>query len=298
VLNWLSPRVVRRLYWLRERDPVPEELRGWSWSSPPLRPRAYFGLGVSEVAYRYCETFRDVWLRRRAGIGGRIDEGSPLFLGRVVHHLVDSASRDVRRMLERGLAPSRAAIEIVRLARARAREAGAGGDRRALEFYATIALGFLCQAVLSQGAKGWQPAAGLPPATEYAVDGSPLGLSPRLRVDAIIEAGVIVEYKLGNGSAEAARRHAVGLAGYALALESELEVPVDFGLLVQIGDFGATPRFHVEPVYIDATLRRRFVDNRDDAIEALMSSSPPPKMNGCPEACPYYGVCNRSGGGG
>ncbi|WP_434731272.1 CRISPR-associated protein Cas4 [Thermogladius sp. KZ2Tp1] len=38
-------RSVRRLYAWSRADPVEEELRGWSWDRPPVKPRAYLGLG-------------------------------------------------------------------------------------------------------------------------------------------------------------------------------------------------------------------------------------------------------------
>ncbi|MEM2733039.1 MAG: CRISPR-associated protein Cas4, partial [Nitrososphaerota archaeon] len=44
---------------------IDESLRGWNWSndvlSPPLEG-VY--LGVSELANRYCSTYRDVYLKR------------------------------------------------------------------------------------------------------------------------------------------------------------------------------------------------------------------------------------------
>ena len=43
--------------------PVSDELRGWSWATPPLSPVYGAALGVSEVAGRYCPTARDVYLR-------------------------------------------------------------------------------------------------------------------------------------------------------------------------------------------------------------------------------------------
>ena len=29
---------LRRLHWFASRDPVEDELRGWNWDKPPLRP--------------------------------------------------------------------------------------------------------------------------------------------------------------------------------------------------------------------------------------------------------------------
>ena len=46
------------------RQPVAEELRGWSWHQPPLKPVYDRPLGVYEVAGKYCPTGRDLFLRR------------------------------------------------------------------------------------------------------------------------------------------------------------------------------------------------------------------------------------------
>jgi len=44
---------------------INEELRGWSFENPPVQPPGGSKyLGVSELAARYCETLRDIYLRR------------------------------------------------------------------------------------------------------------------------------------------------------------------------------------------------------------------------------------------
>jgi len=285
--HYLS-RVVRRLYWLRDRDPVDEELRGWAWDRFPVKPRAYFGLGVSEVASRPCATSRTSWLRRTAGARGGVEKGSPIWWGRVVHELIDAAARDVRELLvDGGMGPHRVYEELSARAWRRAREAGAP-DRRAVEFYRSMVMLFTSQYLASTAVRWGPSAGGLPFPTEHRVDGSPLGLSNQLRVDALGESNIVVEFKYGRNDRG---RHAVGVAGYALALESELEVPVDFGIIVYISDVGATPKMRMEPVYVDNMLRREFLENRDEVIDVLMRSSPPPKPSSCSASCPLYRVC-------
>jgi len=41
-----------------------EEVRGWSYSQPPVRPPSPAALTVSELAARYCDTLRDIYLHR------------------------------------------------------------------------------------------------------------------------------------------------------------------------------------------------------------------------------------------
>lgn len=288
VLGLTSPRVLRRLYWLRDRDPVPDDLRGWCWDRRPVRPKAYFGLGVSEVAYRYCEVFRDLWLRRRGGVKPVVEKGSLLWWGSVVHAVMDYACSDVRRLLDKGYPPWRVYEEASKLALRRAREAGAEGDRRITGFYKSVVMLLLAQTTIYSMLHDNTSYSMITPITEFRIDGTPLGLSSRLRVDAVTGMGVVVEFKYGgkgNG------RHKIGLAGYALALESMVELPVDFGVLVYINDLD-NPRLTMEPVYIDARLRRSFLENRDEAIDTLMMARPPEPLENCSRTCPFYKYCH------
>jgi len=85
----LMLRTLKRLYSWSKNDPVDEELRGWNWDKPPLKPRAYLELGVSEIASKYCETRRDLWLRRKMNIKPEISE--PIFKGYLIHEAVSAA---------------------------------------------------------------------------------------------------------------------------------------------------------------------------------------------------------------
>ena len=82
ILRRVMFRSIRRLYELARADPVDPELRGWSWDRLPLKPRAYLNLGVSEIASKYCETRRDIWLRRKTG--ARAEPTEPILTLRTV----------------------------------------------------------------------------------------------------------------------------------------------------------------------------------------------------------------------
>ena len=268
-------------------DPVPGELRGWRWDEPPVRPRAYLGLGVSEVAYRYCESFRDLWLRRVRGVNGARSDA--MSTGLLVHEVFHAAAGDLRRLLGRGMEPWDAALVL--LSRA---GRGRGWPGWAVGLYKTLVSMWAGESSGSSLLYGGVGAGWLPWLSEYMVDGSPLGLSSRLRVDAVEGAGVVVEVKYGHGD----WRHRVGLAGYALALEAAFEVPYDYGVIVRVeGVPNGRPRIRVEPVYIGEELRRRFLENRDDAIDVLLSRMDPGVPASCSSSCPFHGVCHGSGGG-
>jgi len=279
-------RGLRRLHGLRELDPVPGELRGWSWDSPPVRPRAYLGLGVSEVAYRYCPTLRDLWLRRR-GVQGR--SAPALEAGRLVHEVFAAASGDLRRLASRGVPVEEAVGRLL------ARGGRRGWPWWASRLYRRLVLLWGGEAAAREmlGGLGW-----LPWLHEYVVDGSPLGLSRGLRVDALGEAGVVVEVKLGRNGG---RGHEVALAGYAMALEAETEAPVDYGVLVYVYDLEGAggPRLRVSPVYLGPGLREEFLRLRDEAIDLLLSGAEPPRARSCRETCPFHSVCwPKEGSGG
>ncbi|MCX8181384.1 MAG: type I-A CRISPR-associated protein Cas4/Csa1 [Thermofilaceae archaeon] len=265
-------RSLRRLHKLRERDPVEEEYRGWNWDKPPLKPRAYLGLGVSEVAYRYCETRRDVYLRRM-GVEGRAAQ--PLIEGSLLHSVFNAAACDVRRELTLGKRGWEAYESIASRAGERLSKLGVDGEKCSwlLDFYKGV--------VLSWCAEEWALVF-----TEYRVDGSLLGLSRNLRVDGLVEGGLILELKYGRLQSF----HQLSLAGYALALESSLEIPVDYGVLVYVSCNGQL-QVNWEPVYVSTNLRREFIESRDELIDLLVSGREPPKAPNCPESCPFKGVC-------
>ncbi len=275
-------RALRRLHAQRERDPIPLELRGWSWDRPPVKPPAYLGLGVSDVAYRYCPTLRDVWLRRQ---GAKGEPRGPVAIGKAVHEVIHAVAVDLRRELARGASPDEAYVKVYHRA---PRRVGVYGGW-AVRLYRLLALAWAGEAAGRHLQRGGWHLGWLPLLTEYMVDGSPLGLSSQLRVDAVGEAGIVVEVKYGLGGG--ARRHMVALAGYALALEAEAEAPVDYGVLIYVnGVPSGEPRLRVEPVYIGPELREEFLRLRDEAIDTLLQGEPP-RATGCSESCPFYRLC-------
>jgi len=258
-------RLLRRLHAEAEADPVPGELRGWSYHSPPVRPRAYLGLGVSEVAYGAACGWRGLWRRRRLGEAPR--RSPAMEAGAALHRAFHAAALDVRRALACGEAPWRAAARLLSRAPWRLR----GEPGWAVEVYRALVTMWLGEAASSQAYYGGEGVSWLPWLSEVRVDGYPLGLSRRLRADALAEAGVVVEVKLGRPQ----WWHRLALAGYALALEAELEAPFSYGLLVTVTATGGAPRLGVEPVYISPRLREDFLQARDEAVDALLSGVEP-----------------------
>jgi len=269
-------KLLRRLHWLRARDPIDENVRGWNWDKPPLRPRAYLGLGVSEIASRYCETMRDIWLRRVENIQPKITE--PMRRGLVIHQVIHLAIQDVLRELINGKTPWDAYEYLCTRAHKKLRNLNIH-EKWALNLYKMIIMKWL-----SESSNGSIPLL----LTEHIVDGSQLGLSRYLRIDALAEGGVVIEFKYGSWR----DHYRAVLAGYALALESYIETPIDYGLIILINDLDSKiPTIRIEPIYIDTDARMDFIEYRDEAIDMLISGNEPPKSSTCSPNCPFREVC-------
>jgi len=124
--------------------------------------------------------------------------------------------------------------------------------------------------------------------SEFKVDGSNLGLSSNLSIDIVTDGGVIIDFKYGQPR----DFHKLSLAGYALALEAEYEVPYDYGLLVYINDANNKVKVSFKPVFINSHIRKWFIEERDEIIDMLLENREPPVDTQCYVKCPYYKVCH------
>lgn len=285
--------VFERLRLRRGLEPVGDELRGWSYHEPPVRPRgAGLELGVSEVVYGVCPTRRDLWLRRVQRVEPGAGDGARL--GTLVHRLFEEAARRAAVLYYGGVRGSEIAAVL-------SGEARGVAERLVGEVYGGVGDGVSglvdAAAELYRGFGlrwgVWVEESGLPPwPVEVVVDGRLVGLSRRLRVDALAPFAV-VEVKLGR---RARWEYGVALAGYALALESLMGVPVDYGLVVLVQE--DLRGFSVEPVFLGEDVRLEFLRRRDEAAEVLLAGGDPGRPPRCPRECPFYRVCNPGGGGG
>lgn len=258
--------------------PVPPELRGWSFDRPPVRPRAYLGLSVWEVA-SYCPTRRDVWLRRVAGVRpSSVPEA--LTFGSDVHEVVSRVLRGLRKCaVNEDLLDCGGVIEDV--------VKGFEGREwfSKLADLARLVHGLvLADYLWGRYGEGSHPL--IEALTEVVVDGSPLGLSRRIRADAVVGGSVVVEVKVGRPQ----YAHNLTATAYAMALEANLEVPIDYAVLVHITHNGS-PHIGVTGIYIGPDERRDFLDARDEAIDIALSQKEPPIPKECPRTCPYREVC-------
>ena len=278
VPSFVFGRLLRRMHTLRQSYPIPDELRGWSWDRPPVKPRAYLGLSIYEVT-SYCPTRRDVWLRRFSEV--KPSEIPAMKLGLDVHEVISSVISSVSKyalLNDVEIIDPSIVDEVLR--KYEGREWFKILKRIAMITHHILVSDYLW----FKHGNGGQPFLGW--LSEVRVDGSPIGLSSNLRVDAIVSGNLIIDFKVSRRY----ENHELALAGYALAIEANTEVPIDYGFLIYIVPNGNI-RIDIKPVYIGPDIRRDFIDARDEVIDMILSEKEPPRSLTCPHTCPFKHAC-------
>jgi CRISPR-associated protein Csa1 len=291
--------LLRRLLPEARENEVHPELRGWNWHNPPLAPIYDVRLGIYEIAGKYCPTSRDVYLRRVMGIkappNALMVEG--LVLHKVVVEIVLGAKRtiyvegvDCLEGLRALGSPPRSLFDGLELT---------NGMREELWEKVKVLWEFEHHRILArvEDILARQPHIGpdalvslaLPVVVEQKLDGSFLGLSPHLSVDAFVfSEPMILDFKFGQ------RRdfHRLATTGYALVMESLYEFPIDVGCVIY-------PKFRGERLIIrrdfhliDDELRQWFIEERDERMRMVEEEIDPGKADECYEMCPYWSECH------
>ena len=297
----------RRYFTWARREPPSEEWRGWSWDSPPLEPPYDVVLTLHEVASQHCSTGRDVYLRRVEGIKPPPNER--MIRGLVLHSVVERAIVEAKKALYSGrartgdeLACALSEIEESVLSGAlKPAEGLSEGARSKIEGMARSLWRFEAIQIASNldRALADNPRAGLdalvntaiPFVVERCIDGSFLGLSDAIRVDALAHSRVVLDLKTGR------KREFQELftAGYALALEAELEGPVDVGVVVYLDFASGKPHVSREMHLVDEALRREFIEERNRKMRIVAEELDPGIAESCPGDCPFYPYCRGRG---
>jgi CRISPR-associated protein Csa1 len=282
------------------RQPVADELRGWSWHQPPLKPVYAAPLAMEDMVGQGCPTGRDVFLQRVHDVHATPESSAPdALLHRVVadlfvqaKHLVYAHGVHCMPHLERlanwpppdaphavganGVAdPLRAETELLR----------AFETRRVLQRVEDVLahhprLGPDALAVLA-----------LPFSLDVALDGSYLGLSRHLCAAAVAFPEMLV-LDLQFGPSQPFHRLLTTV--YALVLESLFHTPVDVGCVVyarcEDGRVLVERDFHV----IGDELRQTFIQERDDRMRAVAEELDPGLPEQCVPYCPFLSTCRPS----
>lgn len=296
---------LRREIHSRLGEGISEDLRGWNWDRSPVAPYSREHLfGISALAGRYCETYRDIYLRYV--LGKKVPRTRKLVRGLLLHRVVYrtiSFSRSVISSLwpfrMEGLIKELRSGEGIVQAAAEDVKKSLGVEpteedvRRARALFEMMVRQVSCEVERVRMRYSWPNvetvlAEALPSVAERKIDGSRLGLSRSLSVD-LLEGNIILEVKTG----EVRPFHKYAIAGYALALEAATGVPHDAGLILYIGflENGDAVVRH-RTVLVDDGLRREFLAIRDEAAEVVENGVDPGMPAECPEYCPWWGVCH------
>ena len=264
VLN-LRPRI--------RANPVPEELRGWNWHTPPLKPYYDIKLPMYLICSTYCKTARDVYLtvvEKKKG-----EEDLNIRLGRAVHETVARAIREAKKL------NFNAKPEIKD-------EAVEDAVNMVWDYTMTA-----CRSAFLK-AKAEQPYASeedvistsIPFLVEHRMDGSLLGCSGIIAVDCYDYLhNIVFDVKVSSTSA---RLYTVG---YALVIESLYEIPVDIGCTVSISFREDRMSITKDIYYIDANLRSWWIEERDKKAEIVYEQTDPGKPDECNPRCMFRNVC-------
>ncbi|MFN3804747.1 MAG: type I-A CRISPR-associated protein Cas4/Csa1 [Pyrobaculum sp.] len=256
---------------------ISPELRGWAYQLPPVRPPAYLGLALSDFAYGYCPTMRNVYLRYVLGERGVATK--PLLEGRILHDTLSRAMEDYKLYALSGRPMSPRVEDVADEFRPKAEVLYRHVAARLLGEHAYVVASGLAR---SRDAAAFYVA---PMATNVAIDGSPLGLS--YVVPDGITVGAVVEFKFGPS-----QNVDVALAGYAMAVEAEYNVPIDYGIYVNIF-VNNTVEYRTYVYYLNDQVRQKFLQMRDRAIEIVTSKRDPGVAESCSKYCPFYHICHR-----
>ncbi len=292
-------------------DPISDEYRGWSWYREPVKPPGYRGLALSDIAYLYCQSMRNVYLKYVLKVEPQVTR--PLFEGFVLHNVLYRVVEDIRKHIYENVDISRLAkllenvkdvVEDIIENSLSIKNVEIDSDYKrelmlkAESLYIHLAMYYVGEiSHVSTEIVDLRPDAliskAIPQFSQFHVDGYLVGLSRRLVVDAVLS-NVIVEFKFGNSVNTDSVSTA--LAGYAIAIESDYEIPIDFGIVskiwfIKIKEGKYVPRFNIIPVYLSNELRYRFLSLRDEAYDIIYSEKDPGKSKYCSETCPYYHIC-------
>ncbi|MEM3786309.1 MAG: type I-A CRISPR-associated protein Cas4/Csa1 [Nitrososphaeria archaeon] len=305
--------VDKRLKLLRDefsQRPTSEELRGWNYDSPPVQPFSHsIKFGVGELAGRYCETLRDIYLKRVLNI--KPPPNVKMVRGIALHEIIKNVIFEVKKFIFNN--PSSVGLDLLNeligkglelsnMAVERAESSIGKLSKEEHENLVRECLGTYNFLLIQAAAKYDQTLSkykyaepdsivniAVPPVAERKVDGTLVGLSSELSVDIYTPYNAIVDIKTG----EVRKFHPLTAAGYALAVECDENIPIDFGFILYLKFERKIPSFQIRYFVVGDEIRREFLEIRDEAFEIVESGRDPGMPSKCPEFCPYYTVCRK-----
>jgi len=288
------------------RTEVADELRGWNWPEPPIEPVYPVRLALYEVAGRYCPTGRDVYLRHVHGV--KTEPTVPMIQGALFHAVISYVLLQTKRLIYlHGVERYREVLgQLSRLAEGDTLGEEADRHLRRLpeadreqvrekarvlrDFEVTQVMARIQDILVRQPYIGTDSLASLavPVVVEQKLDGSFIGLSSQLSVDAYTSLEMMI---LDTKFAQKRDFHRLTTTGYAMVCEAVYEYPINIGCVVY-GRF-AGDRLVVEKDFhvIDDELRQWFLEERDQKSRFVYEEMDPGVADNCPAWCSYRTTC-------
>ncbi len=306
-LSGMEWKLLNRRYlpWARN-DPPADEWRGWNWDRPPIEPPYDVRLSLFEVASQYCPTGRDVYLRRVLDV--KVKPNEKMLRGKALHYVVERSIVESKRALYSGRASNGKELQLY-LEEVKGRVMQEVKDMlkelpdeqlftivemssRLWDFESIQISSQLDRVSAERGFLGLDALVNtsIPFVVERVIDGSFIGLSESIRVDALSQAMVVLDLKTGK---KRPFQH-LYVTGYALALEAELEAPVDVGIIVFLDMETGRPHIDREFYVLDQNLRREFLEERNRKMRIVFNEEDPGVAESCPPDCPFLSYCRGS----
>ncbi|KAB2952697.1 type I-A CRISPR-associated protein Cas4/Csa1 [Heliorestis acidaminivorans] len=285
---------------------VAEELRGWNWNQAPLSPVYDTTLGVYEVAGAYCDSARDLYLRRVEKIYQPPNEA--MLRGKIFHAIVARIIVNTKKLIYLYGVSAHGKIidelnkiqltDVINESFQKSIEALTEKEQEEIRKKGNLLLEFerdrikarLQETLVKQPYIGEDSLAALtvPIVVEHKLDGSFLGLSRHLSTDAFHSGeSMIVDLKFG----EPRKFHRLTTTGYALVMEAMYEYPVNVGCLVYVSFVNNRILIHRDIHIISDELRQWFIESRDEKARLIEEEIDPGRASACSHTCPYKGHC-------
>jgi len=256
-------------------NPVPEELRGWNWHSPPLKPYYDLRLPMYLICSKYCDTSRDVFLAMVEKQRG--EETFQILLGKSVHEAVAKAVREAKNLnfdakIEHENEKIKEAVKLVwdytlTACKSSFLKVRAEQPHASIEDVLLTSMPFL---------------------VEHRMSGELLGCSGLISVDCYdYLRNIVYDIKVLSKDAKSTKLYTTG---YALVLESLYEIPIDVGCTIFLNfrdGLSITKDLH----FIDANLRSWWIEERDRKAEIVYNQIDPGKAEKCYSNCLFRRVC-------
>jgi CRISPR-associated protein Csa1 len=251
------------------QNPVPEELRGWNWNFPPLKPYYDIKLPMWIICNNYCESGRDVYLYMVEKVRGV--ENHFIRVGKELHRAVAESIQRSKR-LEFDHKPD-FEFEI---------------SNQVWNYTVSACrMNYLKQ-------RSEQPYASeedviltsIPFLVEHRMNGELLGCSGLISVDCYDYLhNMVFDLKFSSPG-----NFRLYTTGYALVLESLYEIPVDVGCTIYVSTVDGRLAISKDIHYIDANLRSLWIEERDRKAEIVFNEKKPGVIN-CNVNCIFKNYC-------